>query len=407
MQSLKRLEPYWFIVIAFLVVSAGLMIWHWTTGTTPSRVAFSVFGLDVYWYGIWIIGGIAAGAYTVSRLALERATRAYTTAVPTEVRERPLAETTLPEDLVAALSAQRMGTLGDVLWAVGLDPARSGLSKPNRARLLDALAEEPDVDPLWLSDSPWRQWNPDHVWNALVWVLILGIIGARLYHVLTPSPSMQAVGIYTALDYFRNPYQLINIRNGGLGIFGATIGGLLGLFIYTRRNRLSTLAWADLAVVGMALGHAIGRWGNYFNQELYGRPTGAPWAITIDAAHRLPDFAQFTSFHPTFLYESIWNLLTFFLLIWLVRRRYDRLLPGEVLAVYLVAYAIGRSLLELIRLDSRTVNLLGLQTNLAVATLVSILMAAVAVALVVYRRWRRGRAAGPPVEDVSGQVSAG
>lgn len=406
---MKRIEPYWYLVIAFVVIAAVLFALHLITGQTPSRVAFSIAGLDVYWYGIWIISGIAVGAFTVSRLALERAQRAYNAAVPVAVQQRPLSETTLPEDLSAALVERGMTTLGDVLWAVGLDPSRSGLKKPEQARLLEALAAEADVDPLWLTDSPWRIWNPDHVWNGLIIVLILAVIGARLYHVLTPSPSMQAVGIFTALDYFRNPYQLINIRNGGLGIFGATIGGLLGLLIYCRRNRLPMLAWADIAVVGMALGHAIGRWGNYFNQELYGGPTGAPWAITIDPMHRLPDFAQFDSFHPTFLYESIWNLLTFFLLIWLVRRRYDRLLPGEVLAVYLVAYALGRSLLEFIRLDSRTVNLLGLQTNLAVATLVSIGMAAIAVIFVLIRRWRLGRSAPPPppVEDVSGQVSAG
>lgn len=406
---MKRLEPYWYIVFAFLAVSAGLLIWHWTTGETPSRVAFTIFGLDVYWYGIWIITGIAAGAYTVSRLALERAERAYNASVPQDVQQRPLGETTIPSDLIELLAAQKMATLGDVLWAFGLDPARTGLKKPDQARLREALAAEPGVDPQWLDDARWRQWNPDHVWNALVLVLILGVIGARLYHVFTPSPSMQAVGIYTALDYFRNPYQLINIRSGGLGIFGAIIGGLLGLVIYTRRNRLSALAWSDLAVVGMSLGHAIGRWGNFFNQELYGAPTSVPWAITIDQAHRLPDFAQFSTFHPTFLYESLWNLLTFFLLLWLVRRRYDRMLPGEVLAVYLVAYAVGRSLLELIRLDSRTVNLLGLQTNLAVATLVSILMAAVAVALVLWRRWRLRRSGGapPPAENASGQVSTG
>ncbi|MEZ4515473.1 MAG: prolipoprotein diacylglyceryl transferase [Chloroflexota bacterium] len=160
--------------------------------------------------------------------------------------------------------------------------------------------------------SPWRQWNPDHVWNALILILILGVIGARLYHVLTPSPSMQAVGIYTALDYFRNPNQLLNIRNGGLGIFGAILGGLLGLLIYARRNHLSMLGWSDLAVVGLALGHAIGRWGNFFNQELYGRPTSVPWAITIDPVYRLPGYGSFSTFHPAFLYESIWNLLTFF-----------------------------------------------------------------------------------------------
>lgn len=406
---MKRIAPYWIIVIVFVIVSAVLLLLHWTTGETPSRVAFSLFGLDVYWYGIWIISGIAAGAYTVSRLALERATRAYEMTVPTVVQQRPLDATTLPEEMQTVLAARGMATLGDAVWEVGLDPGRSGLKKPGQALLKEALSAEPDVDPGWVTDAPWRQWNPDHVWNGLIIILILAVIGARLYHVLTPSPSMQAVGIYSALDYFRNPYQLINIRNGGLGIFGATIGGLLGLLIYCRRNRLSMLGWSDLAVVGMALGHAIGRWGNYFNQELYGRPTGAPWAITIDPIHRLPNYAAFDSFHPTFLYESIWNLLTFFLLIWLVRRRYDRLLPGEVLAIYLVAYAIGRSLLEFIRLDSRTFSFLGLQTNLAMATLVSIGMATIAVILVLYRRWRLSRNSGPPppVEDVTGQVSAG
>jgi phosphatidylglycerol:prolipoprotein diacylglycerol transferase len=217
---------------------------------------------------------------------------------------------------------------------------------------------------------------------------VLGLIGARLYHVMTPSPSMAAVGIYSWRDYLRYPLQLLNFRAGGLGIYGGMAGGLLAIFIYTRRNRISTLAWADLAVVGAALGQAIGRWGNFFNQELYGRPTNAPWAIAIDPLHRLPDYADFSTFHPAFLYESLWSLLTFFVLLWLARRRAERLLPGELLALYLVAYAIGRSLLELVRLDSRAVPFLGLETGLAVATLVSLIVAAVAVAAVVVRRLR-------------------
>ena len=109
-----------------------------------------------------------------------------------------------------------------------------------------------------------------------LWCLILGVIGARLYHVLTPSPSMAAFGIESPIDYFRNPSQLINLRNGGLGIYGGMAGGALGLFWYTRRQKLSMIAWADLAVVGMALGQVFGRWGNYFNQELYGRPSNLP-----------------------------------------------------------------------------------------------------------------------------------
>ncbi|MEZ4515474.1 MAG: hypothetical protein R3C44_01090 [Chloroflexota bacterium] len=149
---MKRLEPYWYIVIAFVVIAAVLFGWHLVTGQTPSRVAFSIFGFDIYWYGIWIIAGIAAGAYTVSRLALERAQRSYTAAVPDDVQQRPLDETALPEDLQQPLQAGGMGTLGDVLWEVGSDPARSGLKKPERAQLMEALTAEPDVDPQWLAD---------------------------------------------------------------------------------------------------------------------------------------------------------------------------------------------------------------------------------------------------------------
>ena len=125
--------------------------------------------------------------------------------------------------------------------------------------------------------------------------------------------------------------------------------------------------------------------------RLYGAPTDLPWAVRIDPIYRLPDFAAIERFHPAFLYESLWSLLTFFVLLWLVRRRSDRLLPGEVAAAYLVAYAVGRSLLELVRLDSRAVAFLGLETGLAVATLVSLVIAALVIAAVVARRVRRRR----------------
>jgi phosphatidylglycerol---prolipoprotein diacylglyceryl transferase len=142
-------------------------------------------------------------------------------------------------------------------------------------------------------------------------------------------------------------------------------------------------------VVGLALGQAVGRWGNFFNQELYGRPTDLPWAITIDPIYRLPDYVQFEWFHPAFLYESLWSLMTFFVLYWLARRRSNRLLPGELMALYLIAYAIGRSLLELVRLDSRAVALFGLETGVAVATLVSLVIAFAAVAWILLRRLMR------------------
>ena len=93
---------------------------------------------------------------------------------------------------------------------------------------------------------------------------------------------MAQIGISSVTDYFRNPMQLINLRNGGLGIYGAIAGGALGIIVYTRRNHLSAIEWADLAVVGLSLGQAIGRWANFFNQELYGGPTDLPWGITIE-----------------------------------------------------------------------------------------------------------------------------
>jgi phosphatidylglycerol:prolipoprotein diacylglycerol transferase len=406
-QPLKRSNRppvYWAPIAVFLVAAIALFAAHLLSGRTPDRVAFSILGLPIYWYGIWIITGVVVGTMVVADLAQERAERAFLAAVPDEVRHRPLADVALSADLSAAAARAGRTTLGEWLYEWGLDPRRLGLKKPDIARFRDELASVPGVEPAWLDDAPWRQWNPDFAWGGLAVVLVLGVLGARLYHVLTPSPSMAAVGIHSALDYFRNPYQLLNFRNGGLGIFGAIVGGLVGIVLYTRRHRISTLGWADLAVVGMALGQSIGRWGNYFNQELYGGPTGLPWGITIDPVHRLPDVAAFERFHPAFLYESIWSFLSFLLLLWLARRKSERLLPGELLVIYLTLYAIGRTLLETVRLDSRTVSLFGLDLPLAVATVVSIGMAAAGILFVVIRRARR---AGPASSGGPRQASAG
>ena len=386
----RRVEPYWWVIALVLAVAAVLYGYHLATGVTPPRAAVTILGFSLYWYAIWIITGIALGAWVVSRLATERARQAFEATVPAELRALPLVET-LPDSAAALLAGRNITTLGEALWEAGLAPDRLELKKPQTAEVVAALAVAPGVDPQWLSDSPWRRWSPEHVWNGLLWALVLGLIGARLYHILTPSPSMAAVGIYSPLDYFRNPVQLLNFRGGGLGIYGGMIGGTLGLLIYCRRARIPLLGWADLSAVGLALGQAIGRWGNFFNQELYGAPTDLPWAVRIEPIYRLPDYASFERFHPAFLYESLWSLMTFFVLLWLVRRRSDRLLPGEVAAVYLVAYAAGRSLLELVRLDSRAVAFFGLETGLAVATLVSIIIAVLVIAAVVARRVRRRR----------------
>ena len=379
-----HIEPYWYLIVPLLLVTAVLFINQLLTGKTPNRVAISIPSLnfDIYWYGIWIVGGIALGAYVVSRLALRRGEIVLRKLVPIEVRQRPLTDLDLPDEIQQILSKQKIATVGQLLLQLGFDPRSLGLNAEGIDVVRQQLATVKGVEESWLDDAPWRVWNPEHVWGGIGWALVLGVIGARLYHVLTPSPSMEAVGIFSPLDYFRNPYQLINLRNGGLGIYGGIAGGALGLWIYTRRNRLPTIAWADLAAVGMALGQVFGRWGNYFNQELYGRPTNVPWGIIIEPKYRLPAYSEYSRFHPAFLYESLWSLLTFFILLTLVRRYGKKLLTGDLVALYLVMYAIGRSLLEMVRLDSRMLNLGGIQVHMAVATFVSLL---VAVAMVIWR----------------------
>ena len=390
-----RIAPYWVAIAFFVLFAAALFLYHLISGTTPSRVAIhiDVLDFDVFWYGIWIVSGIALGCWVVAALASERAQTVFDQTVPREIQQQPLSYLGLPEDVEQKLAKKGIEDTGEFLFLWGYDPRNLGLKKREIPAAQEKLEAVPGIESLWLEDAPWRIWNPEHVWNGIIWALILGIIGARLYHVLTPSPSMAARGIESVWDYLQSPYQLINIRSGGLGIYGGIAGGALGLFIYTRRARIPTLAWADLAVVGLALGQAIGRWGNFFNQELYGRPTELPWAIGIAPQYRLQAYAQFERFHPAFLYESIWSFLSFLLLYYLTRQYAQKLLPGELTALYLILYAIGRSLLEMVRLDSRTVSLGGLDSGMAVATLVSIIVAILAASIVLIRRARRAQAA--------------
>ena len=205
-----------------------------------------------------------------------------------------------------------------------------------------------------------RKLNSELVWDALIWVLIGGIIGARLWHVFTPPPSMlvlDAVSNKLVNPYFvhnasiiKNLTDIISIWRGGLGIPGAIIGGGLALYVFCRRKRMSFPLWADIAAPGLALAQAIGRWGNYFNQELYGKPSNLPWAIKID--HPVAGFTQYSTFHPIFLYESIWNLMNMGFLLWFERRFANKLKDGDIFLTYLVGYSIGRFFLEFLRLDA-------------------------------------------------------
>jgi phosphatidylglycerol:prolipoprotein diacylglycerol transferase len=163
----------------------------------------------------------------------------------------------------------------------------------------------------------------------------------------------------------RDPLNWIKIWEGGLSIHGAVIGGALAIFLYCKRYGISFLRWTDIIAPGLILAQAIGRWGNYFNQEAFGAPTDLPWGIPIDtqmqtlvAGIQNPDPA--TRFHPTFAYEMIWNLIGFGLLMWLGRQRRLRLRFGDVFWVYLIFYSIGRFAIEELRVDSAMVG--GLKT---------------------------------------------
>lgn len=396
-----RLEPYWYFIIVFVTAGAVLYLLHLQTGYTPGRAAISIQALnfDVYWYGILIVSGVALGSYVVAFLAEERAEQLLAATVPAALRQQPLTSLSLPTEIVTRLERQGVHTVGRLLLQWGFNPALLGLDAAATDGVDKSLRELPGMEPVWLTDAPWRKWHPAHVWNGVAWCLILGVIGARLYHVLTPSPSMAAAGITSPLDYFRNPQLLINLRAGGLGIYGGIAGGIIGLLIYSRRYQIPALGWADLAAVGLALGQAIGRWGNFFNQELYGRPTTLPWAITIDPDFRLPGYTEFSQFHPAFLYESLWNLLAFLVLLTLARRYRHRLLTGDLMALYLIFYGIGRTLLETVRLDSRAISLGGLELKLPVATLVSLVIAVLMAVWIVIRHRRSQEPDGTPLHQ--------
>jgi phosphatidylglycerol---prolipoprotein diacylglyceryl transferase len=218
-----------------------------------------------------------------------------------------------------------------------------------------------------------RGQDPEIIWDIFLYVLTAGIIGARLWHVFTPPPSMVAQGITTAW-YFAHPLEILYVWRGGLGIPGAILGGGLALYIYTRIKKINFGMWADFAAPGVALAQAIGRWGNFFNQEVYGMPSTLPWAITIDPQYRLPEFMSYTTYHPLFLYESIWNLLNMGLLLYLGKRFEKWLKNGDIFLVFLMFYSLGRFLLEFLRLDAAQVG--GINFNQTVVAVVALVSAA-------------------------------
>jgi phosphatidylglycerol---prolipoprotein diacylglyceryl transferase len=232
--------------------------------------------------------------------------------------------------------------------------------------------------------------DPEQAWEILPWALIGGILGARIWHILTPPASMVEQGI-TTYYYLTHPLDALAIWKGGLGIPGAVIGGALALFIYTRRHKLSFLSWVDIIAPGLALAQAIGRWGNFINQELYGAPSNLPWAIYIDPAYRLPGYKDIAYYQPLFLYESIYDLLIMASLLLISKRYKAKLKPGYIFQFYLILYPVGRFFLEFLRLDPSNVG--GLNVN-------QTLMAVIAISSLAVLIWRMTRPTKPNLKDI-------
>ncbi|MGB5772376.1 MAG: prolipoprotein diacylglyceryl transferase [Crocosphaera sp.] len=215
----------------------------------------------------------------------------------------------------------------------------------------------------WLAKR--RQVNPEIIGDLAIWLVIAAIPCARIYYVLF---QWQA--------YVERPEDIIAIWKGGIAIHGAILGGTLAALIFARLNKISVWQLADLVVPSLALGQTIGRWGNFFNSEAFGAPTNLPWRLYIPVSNRPVEYLTSEYFHPTFLYESIWNLLVCMLLLGLFfwgLKRPNRLSVGTLSLVYLIAYSCGRIWIEGLRTDSLMLG------PLRVAQVISLVMISLGV----------------------------
>jgi prolipoprotein diacylglyceryl transferase len=250
---------------------------------------------------------------------------------------------------------------------------------------------------VWLGERRWvaRGGKPGQVGDIAIWAVPFGLVGGRLYHVATDWKLYFGEG--------QDPVAALYVWQGGLGIWGAIALGGLGAWIGCRIHKVKFLPFADALAPGIVLAQALGRWGNWFNQELYGRPTTLPWALEIDPEHREAGYEQHETFHPAFLYEFGWNIGVAALVIWLDRKL--RLGYGRAFAVYIMGYTAGRGWIEYLRIDEvQEDDVLGLRLNVWT----SIVVFALALAFFVWSARRHPgrettvlRDADEPVPDAS------
>jgi prolipoprotein diacylglyceryl transferase len=230
--------------------------------------------------------------------------------------------------------------------------------------------------------------------DLATWAVPFGLVGARLYNIVSDPEEYFGPG--------RDWVNMFRVWHGGLGIWGAVALGALGAYIACRRHGVRFASFADAAAPGLAVAQAVGRWGNYFNQELFGGPTRLPWGLHVSVAHRPPGYLADATYQPTFLYECLWDLGVAALVIW-ADRRY-RLGRGRAFWLYVASYTVGRGWIEALRIDHAN-HVLGLRLN----DWTSIAVFLIAVTAFLLRRGPREESillAGAPVPDGEPQPPA-
>ncbi|MDN4163145.1 prolipoprotein diacylglyceryl transferase [Nocardioides abyssi] len=262
-------------------------------------------------------------------------------------------------DLVAGLATLSIPSPSEGTWYLGPVPLR-GYALSIILGIVVAV---------WLSERRWvaRGGTAGDIQDLAIWGIPFGLVGGRLYHVATDSGRYFGEG--------NNPVTALYVWRGGLGVWGAIALGAVGVLIGARLKGIRLLPVLDAIAPTVLVAQAIGRWGNWFNQELFGKPTDLPWALEIDPAHRPSGYLDQATFHPTFLYECLWNLAAFAVVVWLDRRL--RLGHGRVAALYVMAYTLGRGWIEMLRIDDvELADVGGLRFNVWTSIVLFVLAAA-------------------------------
>ena len=198
--------------------------------------------------------------------------------------------------------------------------------------------------------------NPEYINKLLPSLVFSSIVGARIYYVIFEYRLFSGNNFFTSIYFLNLKIKLpsfLAIWEGGIAIHGALIGGFISLLIFCKSNKLHFKTILDLIIPSLILGQSVGRWGNFFNNEAFGLPTNYPWKLFIPIQNRPMEFANYEFFHPTFLYESLWNLIIFFILIYIFKRqtKINSVKPGLISCIYLITYSFGRFWIEGLRTD--------------------------------------------------------